>query len=262
MACSTSRFLSLGFRTPDMSIINLIVGSSTSALLHCLFSNSTLVINSIRRPPVYSKVKDRPEAELWEELYWVLFLQNKILTHNVKSINLFRDKIEVIHENNIQSIWDFETLCIDDCERVTGYGLDILLSNNITEVRDYFAVKRGMAHEEELIETSDSFVKKVFFFVSPRIDGNKKKKDAVAISYIEKENLINFDYSDTMVRFKLEKLMNSKLNLSRKVKIQHLRREVLPSFSFEVVNAGPRVKKLLHRNFNELYARYKSEYTR
>ena len=245
-----------------MSITNLVVGSSTSVLLHCLFSNSTLLINSIRRPPVYSKIKGYPEAKLWEELYWVLFLQNKILTHNVKNINLFQDKIEVIHENNIQSVWGFDTLLIDDCEQVSGYGLDISLSGNVAEVRDYFAVKRGMAHKEELIETSDSFVKKVFFFVSPRIDGNKKKKDAVAISYIEKENLINFDYSDTMVRFKLEKLMNSKLNLSRKVKIQHLRREVLSSFSFEIANAGPRVKKLPHRNFNELYARYKSEYTK
>jgi hypothetical protein len=65
-----------------------------------------------------------------------------------------------------------------------------------------------------------------------------------------------------MVRFKLERLMNLKLNLDRKVKIQHLRREVLPPFSFEIINAGTKIKKLPHRNFEEMYARYKSEYTR
>jgi len=244
-----------------MPIGSIIVGSSTSALMYCLFSDSVLVVSSDHRPAIYSTIEGRSELELWEEVYWILFLQNKILTHNVKNTNIYQDKIEIIHENNIKNIWTFDLLYLDSCEQVSSLGFDILSAADNVEVRDYFAVKRGMAHKKTCIKTPDSFVSKVVFYVSTRIDGNKKKKDAVAISYMKKEHLTDFDYSDTMVRFKLEKLMNLNLNLSRKVKVQHLRREIMPTQKFKIGPGAPKVKKLPATSFKKLYAKYKSEYT-
>ena len=51
------------------------------------------------------------------------------------------------------------------------------------------------------------FVKDIYFYKSERIDGDHKKKDLVAVSYLNKEQIQLFDYSDTIARFKVQSLM-------------------------------------------------------
>jgi len=241
-------------------IKNIVIGSSTSALLNCIFSDSYLLLCGQDRPQIYSKIKQRMEIELWHELYWILFFENKLLTNNVKKVKVSDTEIEVMHTNNDKSIWEYQQLYLDTYTDVELTDALINITPGPVEVRDYFAVKRGMVHNEEKITTKENFVNEVIFFLSRRIDGNKNKKDAVAISYVEIENLHDFDYSDTMVRFKLEKIMNENLGLDRKVKIRHVKREVVPQRDFSV--KGENVKKLSGANKENLYERYKSEYTR
>jgi len=245
-----------------MLVNTIVVGSSTLALLNCLFSNSSLIINSLRRPPIYSKIENLSELKLWTEIYWILFLQNKILTHGVKSINLFRNKIETVHENNTKNIWEFNKLYLGSCEQVSSCGFDILRESCSIEVRDYFAVKRGTIHNFEELPSAGDLVNRVIFYLSPRIDGNKDRKDVVTISYLKEENLYDFDYSDTIARFKLEKIMNTTLGLEKKVKIKHLRRETVEPDEFTLHKPPPKVKTLPVTDMKKLYDRYKSEYTK
>ena len=68
---------------------------------------------------------------------------------------------------------------------------------------DWVAFNRGGKHEIDFIETTDNFVNKIWFYPSDRIDGNSAVKDACLVSILTKEQLLNFDYSETMARFKL-----------------------------------------------------------
>ena len=74
-------------------------------------------------------------------------------------------------------------------------------------VLDWINVRSGAVHDLVNIETADDFVNQVYFYKSKRIDGKHNKKDLVAVSYLAKEQILDFDYSDTMVKFKVENLM-------------------------------------------------------
>ena len=244
-----------------MSVEDYIIGSSTQALLYCLFTEATLIINSDRRPPVYSQVSGVPESLIWEEVYWLLFLQNRVVTNQINTINLYSEKIELIHGNNTRSTILFKTLRIINHENIDSFDFDICVLPSPLEVRDYFAVKKGMSHTADRITTGDEFVHEVRFYPSSRIDGNKTMKDVATISYLDHDSLLDFDYSETMARFKLEKLMNANLGLSRKVQTRHLKREIIGPEHFILEGQRDTIARVEPATTEEMYGRYKSEYT-
>ena len=64
-----------------------------------------------------------------------------------------------------------------------------------------------MRHDHDYLQTDSEFVRHVYFYPSDRIDGNHDKKDLASFSYISEENLKLFDYSPTIVKFKVLKTM-------------------------------------------------------
>ena len=70
-------------------------------------------------------------------------------------------------------------------------------------VLDWMNVRSGMVHQYDSIEGTSDFVSSIHFYPSERIDGNHDKKDLVAVSYLTKEELNNYEYSDTYARFKI-----------------------------------------------------------
>ena len=68
---------------------------------------------------------------------------------------------------------------------------------------DWIAFNRGGKHEIDLIETPDNFAKQIWFYPTDRVDGNSPVKDACVVSTLTKEQLLDFDYSQTMARFKM-----------------------------------------------------------
>ncbi len=68
---------------------------------------------------------------------------------------------------------------------------------------DWIAFNRGGKHEIDLIETSDDFVKQIWFYPTDRVDGNSPIKDACLVSTLTQDQLQDFDYSQTMARFKM-----------------------------------------------------------
>ena len=66
------------------------------------------------------------------------------------------------------------------------------------KVIDWVNIRSGMVHEHDTLEdTESSFVNKIYFYPSERIDGNHDKKDLVAVSYMNKKQIDSIEYSDT-----------------------------------------------------------------
>ena len=57
--------------------------------------------------------------------------------------------------------------------------------------------------EIDLLETDDNFTKEMWFYPSDRIDGRTAIKDVCVVSLLTEEELEDFNYSETMARFKL-----------------------------------------------------------
>ena len=72
---------------------------------------------------------------------------------------------------------------------------------------DYIAFNSGGKHEIDFIYTGDDFVSEIWFYSSDRIDGNTPVRDACAVSKLTESQLRDFDYSETMARFKALKIM-------------------------------------------------------
>ena len=82
---------------------------------------------------------------------------------------------------------------------------------------DWIAFNRGGKHQVDYIKTQDDFVQEIWFYSSDRIDGNTLVKDARAVSYLTQQELSDFNYSETMARFKVvnemeERGMKGKFN--------------------------------------------------
>ena len=75
---------------------------------------------------------------------------------------------------------------------------------------DWVAFNRGGKHEIDFIETPDDFVQQIWFYPTDRIDGNSPVKDACLISRLTDEQLLDFNYSQTMARFKMVYEMESR----------------------------------------------------
>ena len=68
---------------------------------------------------------------------------------------------------------------------------------------DWIAINKGGKIAQDYFDTSDDFVKEVWLYSSDRIDGDTGVKDACVVSHLTQQQLKDFDYSETMARFKM-----------------------------------------------------------
>ena len=92
------------------------------------------------------------------------------------------------------------------------------------------------------IFSEDKLLSEIHFYNSLRVDGAKHVTDIVSVSKLEKQDLYDFEYSDTMATFKLKDCLKNigyvglKDNIiyksgkpkMRKILLEHLKRYVLP----------------------------------
>ena len=68
-------------------------------------------------------------------------------------------------------------------------------------VLDWMNVRSGMVHPFDRIEGTSQFVNCIHFYPSERIDGEHDKKDLVSVSYLTREQMDSYEFSDTYARF-------------------------------------------------------------
>ena len=210
----------------------VVIGNGLNAILYAYINSARLLLNNQNKPLFFeflprdfdiSKLGIKPEEyelqgvdstksvgpsklEVWERLMFVLSLSGLVLmADKIASIRL-EDTLKITTRNFKFAEIKFNKLRIFDDENI--FGLDIPKKEiNKYKVVDWVDVKSGMIHPYDYFETNEDFIKEVYFYPSLRIDGISNKKDLAAVSYMNKEDLNNFDYSDTMAKFKTLKLM-------------------------------------------------------
>ena len=138
---------------------------------------------------------------------------------------LTEEKIVKVSMNSVTYKIKYENLYVFDDENVEGAELDRQLE--FYRVIDWFDCQ-GLCGNHKSILTNDIFIKKILFFKSPRIDGNKKYMDLLCESHLSKNQLKKFDYSDTMARLKTEKILKD--NGILKVKMKFWKRDIYPVY--------------------------------
>tara|TARA_R110000824_G_scaffold277546_2_gene465757 strand:- start:1205 stop:2116 length:912 start_codon:yes stop_codon:yes gene_type:complete len=158
------------------------------------------------------KIFGTSKTELWQRLVFSLSLSGKLPVHSIASSIRIEDEnnLKVLTKNSRVIKFKFDKIRIFDDENINGLG-----QSDVEEkykVVDWVNVKAGMKHEYDYLETGEDFVKEIYFYPSERVGGgeNDERKDLVSVSYLTKEQLEDFNYSDTYVKFKVKSLMEER----------------------------------------------------
>ena len=104
----------------------------------------------------------------------------------------------------------YNKLRIFDPSDVRGLPFESEVNVKDYRVLDIYDVRSGTMHKFDHIEDKNSqFVNRIHFFLSERIDGNKKYKDLVSESRMTKEQLYDPNYSDSVSRLKTISMMKA-----------------------------------------------------
>ena len=149
-----------------------------------------------------------PSRLLWERLSFLLSLTGQQPLSNLAKGVRFDGEDQLTFADAYSRLIDikFNKCFYFGDESFTEFNVD---SGDII-CYDWVAFNRGGKHAIDYIETDDDFVKEIWFYSSDRIDGKTEVKDACAVSYLSKEQVANFDYSETMARFKVVSEMEAR----------------------------------------------------
>ena len=200
---------------------HIVIGNGLNALIYAyktggIFINNTMVrifsYDTIDHPinldVVQYDAKDY-QINVYENLSHKMAMEGRdFLGRDVESISvkLNENELSVSSKYFRPKKFRFSTLTVFDTENVIGLPFD---EPNVEDYRvfDWFNVRSGTKHEFDYLNSDSNFVKKIHFYLSPRIDGNKCLKDLVAESLLSKEQLYNINYSDSLARLKVLSMM-------------------------------------------------------
>jgi hypothetical protein len=199
----------------------VIVGSSLAALLHSYFTGFPCIYIDSRIPfrfdfTLNDKVKNHfgipgaSDRELWELLVFVLSISGKLpMADKTSSISIQDDVMKATTSRSRLARFKFKKLLIYDDTGVSGLPLLKKSTRHLSRTLDWFDVRSGMEHEHEILTSDQNFVKEIIFYPSERMGSQKKRirKDLVAVSYLSEDQILDFDYSSTMARFKVTQMM-------------------------------------------------------
>lgn len=145
-----------------------------------------------------------PKEILWERLMFILSYFGKAplaalcrsMRYTGSSI-IFSDEYSKIAEVNFNHCYYFGD---KNCHKLLN---EKPIDRRTYICYDWIAFNRGGKHDVDFIKTKDDFVGTIWFYSSDRIDGNSPVKDACVVSRLTAEQLTDFDYSETMARFKM-----------------------------------------------------------
>jgi hypothetical protein len=216
-------------------IEELVIGDNLEAVSYSYLNEKPLILNSTRKPyffeffekdcclskypvkvleyelvtPHGTKVVGASKLGVWEKLVFNLSVAglipaaDKVYSIRIEDNNLLKI---ITHNSRVVRI-KFDKLRIFDTKNISGF--EPFSETNKFKAIDWINVRSGMKHEYDYFETEDNFVKEVYFYPSPRMGSGEKdeRKDLVAVSYLTKEQLDDFGYSDTYAKFKILSLM-------------------------------------------------------
>jgi len=159
-----------------------------------------------------------PKHLLWERLLFLLGLQGQSPLSNLAHSVRYDGEGQLTFSDKYAKLIDIK---FDECVYFGDDACDQILKINLDHDKyvcyDWIAFNRGGKHQVDYMKTEDDFVREIWFYSSDRIDGNTLVKDACAVSHLTQQELNDFNYSETMARFKVvnemeERGMKGKFN--------------------------------------------------
>ena len=145
---------------------------------------------------------------LWDRLLFILSLRGNVPLSSM-CYKIRYDGNSMVCTNEYSKIFEatFNKCHFFGDKNTEGFVRKNTLDEHSYLCYDHIAFNSGGKHEIDFIYTDDDFVSEIWFYSSDRIDGNTPVRDACTVSKLTESQLRDFDYSETMARFKVLKIM-------------------------------------------------------
>ena len=161
---------------------------------------------------VYSKRyggKKKRHLRLWERIGFLLGVAGLMpLSNFAESIRIQDNQLKIATERQRTAKINFNKLVIFDDKKASGLPNIRERKKSKNRVIDWFNVRSGCNHDVDSLTDDSDFVNKIIFYPTKRSE-NRNLKDLYVESYLTDEQLKDFDYSETMARFKILKMMKA-----------------------------------------------------
>ena len=199
-----------------MLLGGFVIGSTVEAAYYALINDLYFIPNRKRPAMFYNKTSvslfgTKDEHELWTRINLMLgLLSKRIAFEDTHTIRVEEDAIKV-STGNTSFKYKFDKVYIFDSTSVqTDCRIKEAKDKTYIVMDDFeLSILGPKRYHLEPIIGEKSFPKQLHFYSSDRVDGADYITDCIVESELTEEQLNLFDYSDTMVRFILERHLTS-----------------------------------------------------
>ena len=187
---------------------NVVLGATLPAYLFAFHSGFPIVSASSHAPHHFSE--EGRDLEEWNMLSFALGLNGQTpFSDNVMGARILDDNILRVTTRRTEKNCKIKygKLFLFNDSKIFGLP-EVIREGKIYEVLDWIDVRSLDSHEVSVfpVTSEDSFLNKVYFCNTGRVD-NPRKKDICALSYLHKDQLTDFDYSETMAKIQVERAL-------------------------------------------------------
>tara|TARA_A100001015_G_scaffold317495_1_gene434627 strand:- start:1458 stop:2096 length:639 start_codon:yes stop_codon:yes gene_type:complete len=162
-----------------------------------------LLFNSKSKPKFFDSNYD-----VWNKEIFELSLAGLVpFGESIESIRISKNTASVSYGSKLSRKINFKVCSVFNDSMLSVENDLIEKQTKKAKVIDWISLKKCEQEDLQNINTTDDFVNRVIPYKSGRIDSNSNHKDIVVVSYLNKMQLMNFDFSDTMAKFKTKDLL-------------------------------------------------------
>lgn len=202
----------------------LVIGHTLNAIIYAHKTNSFFIRNSMDGIFPFDEISDdvslgdvnypsNKKRDLFNFLLYELALNGKVpLSDMVETIRIFEEEktLSIITNRSTKIKASYGEIRIFDTDKISSPVFNVEDPKKY-RVYDWYDVRSGLKHEYDFLLSDDDFCKKIYFYLSPRVDGNPTRglKDLVVESILTKKQLHDVDYSDSISRLKVISMMKA-----------------------------------------------------
>lgn len=197
-------------RTLELSFDRLVIGSDLNAFAYCFVHRCPAIYLRVLSPYRYDRYETYDcDSRLWNDLAFALNSENLLpFADKIVSLRLEQNVLKAVTKYGLVISLSFKQLIISDDYLLEGMPPPINKTSHDNWVIDWFNIKHGGIHEvNEITDDENSFIKKIYFYISNRTYINKTKKDCLTVSLISDKELASGEYDENMARLKSIKMM-------------------------------------------------------
>ena len=181
--------------------VNITIGGSLNALQWAYQHGTRLIINKPSFPPSY----EPPSAKLaWGLLYYKLMMDGKVIGGDcVGAVKIGDCEVTVVYSNNLTDNFSYDQITVFNDENIIGLP-DIKQEVDQHVVTDFMKSVCFVFKDNKFsFKTKENLVSEIHIY---KEHVNSPAQISV-VSNLTKEQLNDFNFSDTMVKFKTETIL-------------------------------------------------------